>query len=451
MFKNLIFRYLAILLLVVIAGVIALPSSFTFPYNIFGRSGEIELKRPNLRLNIFGKTFEKELELKRGLDIQGGTQIVLEADMKNIPEVDRPTALESVREVIARRVDLFGVSEPVIQTSKNGDTYRLIVELAGLDDPNQAIQLIGATAQLDFRLEGAVTPEATASALAFLENFQPSGLTGGDLKRATLQFDQQTNEPVVSLEFNEEGTKKFAEITKTHVNQVLGIFLDGYPLMLPQIQTTILDGRAQISGQFSIEDAKNLAIQLNAGALPVPVQIVEQRTIGASLGQESINRSIVAGVIGLVLVMCFMMMVYGMYGLIANLGLIVYAILTIAVYKLFGVTVTLPGVAGLLLSVGMAVDANILIFERLKEELRAGKPFELAMKQGFGKAWDTIKDANFATIFVALILINPVNFSFLNTSGLVRGFGMTLLIGVLISLFTGVVVTRTLMRLFIKE
>jgi preprotein translocase subunit SecD len=231
---------------------------------------------------------------------------------------------------------------------------------------------------------------------------------------------------------------------------MLAIFLDDIPLMTPVIQTPIANGQAVITGDFSLDEARNLSIQLNAGALPVPIEVLQQRNIGASLGQQSVADSVQAGLIGLGLVMLFMILYYGVQGFLASLGLIVYSLITIALYKTLGVTLTLPGIAGLILSIGMAVDANILIFERMKEELRDGKPFSLAMELGFGRAWDSIKDANLATILTALVLINPLDFPFLNTSGLVRGFGITLFIGVVISLFTGVVVTRTLMRLFLK-
>jgi len=220
---------------------------------------------------------------------------------------------------------------------------------------------------------------------------------------------------------------------------------------MPRINTPILDGRAVMTGGFDIEEAKQTAIQLNAGALPVPIEIIEQRQLGASIGQEAVEKSIEAGLIGIGLVMAFMIMLYGWNGLIADLALMIYGILTIAIYKVMGVTLTLPGIAGMLLTIGMAVDANILIFERMKEELRLGKVWKRAMELGFGRAWDSIKDANIATIMTALVLINPLDFNFLNTSGMVRGFGITLLIGVLISLFTGVVVTRTFMRLFLRD
>jgi len=432
--------------------IIAMPRELPVQFALAGRQVDFMLKRPVLNLNLFGRPFQRDFELKQGLDILGGMQLVLRAQMGNVPVEDRTTALDAAKEVIQRRVDLYGVSEPVVQTSQVGDEYRIIVELAGVTNPDEALQLIGTTAQLDFRLENATpSADATASAFAYFNSFQRTGLTGKELKRSAVQFDSQTGEPVVSLEFNSEGVEKFAAVTQANTGRILAIFLDEFPVSLPRISTPILTGQAIISGDFTIEQAKQLNIQLNAGALPVPIEIIEQRTIGASLGQKAVQDSIRAGVIGLSLVILFMMLYYGWKGVLSSISLVVYAVFTIAVYKLLGITVTLPGIAGLLLSIGMAVDSNILIFERLKEELRLGKPFNQAMELGFGRAWDSIKDANVVTIFTALILINPLDLSFLNRSGLVKGFGVTLLIGVVISLFTGLVVTRTLMRLFLKE
>ncbi len=447
--------FVAIIIVTVIAALISLPPSLPIQFNVFGKNIHFNLQRPSLLFSIAGKPMSLELPLKQGLDIQGGMQVVLRADMSKIAEVDRQTALESAKEVIARRVDLYGVNEPNIQTSTFGNEYRLIVELAGVEDTSQALQLVGQTAQLDFRLESTpaaqLGPEATMSALAFFQNYRETGLTGQQLKRAQVQFDPQTNEPVIGLEFDGDGTKLFADLTTHGVGKALGIFIDGFPVALPRINTPILNGQAVMTGGFTLEDAKQLAIQLNAGALPVPIEVLEQRQVGASLGKDSVNSSVRAGLIGLGLVMLFMVLMYGVKGFLADLALVVYAILTVAVYKIFGVTVTVPGVAGLLLSIGMAVDSNILIFERMKEELRVGRPFKQAMELGFGRAWNSIKDANVVTIMTALILINPLNFGFLNTSGLVRGFGVTLLIGIVISLFTGIVVSRTLLRLFLAE
>lgn len=437
-----------IVFLALFSALLVLPAELPINTSIAGKNINFTLRSPSFTIGKYRVSFYSPL--KQGLDIKGGMQIVLQAHMDGIPEADRETALDSAREIIARRVDLFGVSEPVVQTSHQGDQYRIIVELAGVEDASSALALIGQTAQLDFRLKTQDIPEATMSAQAFLAQFSDTGLGGKQLQRASLQFDQNTGEPVVGLQFNDEGREIFADITQNNTGGILGIFLDGIPVMLPVIQTPILDGQAVISGQFTANDAKQLGIQLNAGALPVPITVIEQRTIGASLGQQSVRESVSAGVIGLGVVMIFMILLYGYKGVLADIALVLYALFTIAIYKLLGITLTLPGIAGLILSIGMAVDANILIFERIKEELRKGKPTAIATELGFGRAWDSIKDANLVTIVTALILINPFNLSFLNASGLVRGFGVTLLIGVVISLFTGVVVTRTLVRLFAK-
>lgn len=447
-------RFFLIIALTVIAGIIALPKQLPINFRIFNREVSYTISSPVIDFNLFGQNYHKEFELKRGLDIQGGIQIVLEADMSQIADEDQEEALTAAREIILRRVDLYGLAEPNVKTLVTEDSQRIIVELPGIDNPEDALSLVGQTAQLEFGLIG-VEPtvldgeleDATAAAQAVLI---PTGLTGAQLKRANVQSDPQTGEPLVAIEFNEEGRELFADITTEHTGEQLAILIDGYPIMAPTIQVPIVTGQATITGGFTYEEAQNLKIQLNAGALPVPIRVLEQRNVNASLGQESVEKSLFAGAIGIVLVMLFMILYYGMKGFIASIALIIYAILTVAIYKFIGVTLTLPGIAGLILSVGMAVDSNILIFERMKEELRLGKPFQVALELGFGRAWDSIKDANLATIITALILINPMEFSFLNSGGMVRGFGITLLIGVLLSLFTGVVVTRTLMRLFLK-
>ena len=383
-------------------------------------------------------------DLKFGLDIQGGVHLLLEADMNSIVESDRESALNSLKTVVGKRVDLYGVAEPVIQTAITSDSYRLIVELPGVTDVNQAIELIGKTAQLDFR-ENLATDSATTGKLIYAS----TGLTGSDLNKAAVTFDQQNlgSPPVVSLQFTGEGAQKFAAITERNVGKPLAIFLDDQLVTEPLVNEAILDGNAVISGSFTTETATNLAIQLNAGALPVPTKIIEQSNISATLGSDSVALSVKAGIIGLILVMGFMIIVYRLNGLLADVALLIYGLLTLAVYRLIPVTLTLPGVAGFILSMGMAVDANILIFERLKEELKAGKPFPVAMHLGFGRAWDAIKDANLTTIVISLILLNPLNFNWLNSSGLVRGFALTLLVGVILSLVTGIVITRNLMRL----
>ncbi len=451
-------RFFLIVVLVIVAGLIALPKQLPVAFSVLNRPVAFTISAPVIDFNLFGKQYYKEFELKKGLDIQGGMQIVLEADMSKIPEEDREEAITAAREIILRRVDMYGLAEPTVKTLVKDGSHRIIVELAGISNSEDALLLVGQTAQLEFQLVGIETlpltaeelkenPEATPTAQAVLV---PTGLTGAMLKRASVQSDQQTGEPLVAIEFNDEGRELFADVTSKNVGKQLAILIDGYPIMAPTIQDAIVTGQATITGGFTVADAQNLKIQLNAGALPVPISVLEQRTVNATLGQESVQKSMFAGIVGIVLVMLFMVLYYGTKGFIASIALVIYAVLTVAVYKVIGVTVTVPGIAGLLLSVGMAVDSNILVFERMKEELRLGKPFAVALELGFGRAWDSIKDANLATIITALILINPMEFSFLSTGGMVRGFGITLLIGVLLSLFTGVLVTRTLMRLFLK-
>ncbi|NCO12523.1 MAG: protein translocase subunit SecD [Candidatus Pacebacteria bacterium CG_4_10_14_3_um_filter_34_15] len=460
--KNPVKVFIFIIFLTFLAGFVALPESWPVSLNVFGRNLSFNLSAPIIDFNFFGKQYYKKFELKKGLDVQGGIQVVLQADMSQIEEADRVTALESAKEIILRRVDLYGLAEPVVKTLITENDYRIVVELPGLNDPQQALELVGQTALLEFQLvryievPALVEPnfevasdEAQPQTVSSV-TLEPTGLSGSQLKRSNMQFDQTTGEPTVLLQFNDEGRELFANLTTENTGESLAIVIDKQVLMAPVIQSPIINGQATITGKFSLEEAQKLSIQLNAGALPVPITVLEQRNIDATLGAESIQKSTFAGLVGIALVMLFMIIYYGVKGFLASIALIIYAILTLATYKIIGVTMTLPGVAGLLLSVGMAVDSNILIFERMKEELRLEKPFAVALELGFGRAWDSIKDANLATIITALILINPMDLSFLNSGGMVRGFGITLLIGVLLSLFTGVVVTRTLMRLFLK-
>jgi preprotein translocase subunit SecD len=435
-----------IICIAIIAGVIGMPREIPINFSLGNFKIDTVIRRPNFDFMLFNQRIVLDFELKKGLDLQGGTHVVLQADMTDISPDDRLTALESSKNVISRRVDLFGVSEPVIQTSVVNEEYRILVELAGITDINQALDLIGKTAQLDFR---ELSPDATQA--AFLTDFIPTGLTGKNLTRSLTQFNSQTAEPEVILVFDEQGSQLFSEITGRNIGKPVAIFLDDQIVTVPTVNTQITGGEAVISGAFTLEEANNVSIQLNAGALPVPIEIIEQRNIGASLGEDSINKSVKAGAVGLGVVMLFMMLLYGFKGFLANIALIIYGLITLALYKLIPVTLTLPGLAGFILSVGMAVDANILIFERMKEELRMGKPWKTAMELGFGRAWDSIKDANVATLITSFILFNPFNWPFLNSSGMVRGFALTLGLGVLISLFTGIVVTRTLMRLFYKR
>lgn len=454
-----------IMILTVLAMFISLPSKVPIHFNVLNKEILYTFERPPLDLTKLRIPFRRDLELRMGLDIQGGTRVTLQADMTKIPQADRNTAFQSTREIIARRVDLYGVSESTVQTSIANDQYRIIVELPGVTNSSDAVALIGTTAQLDFREEPSTASAASAKNVAKkapadvaspknldpFATYESTGLTGKDLQRSGVQFSNKDSQPVVTIQFTNEGQKKFAEITQRNIGKRVVIYLDDIPVTAPLVNEAIQSGSAEISGGFTVDAAKQLSIQLNAGALPVPIQVVQQQTIGASLGQDAVTKTARAGLVGVGLVALFMVLLYGWKGVLADIALAVYAVVTLAIYKLVPVTLTLPGIAGLMLSIGMAVDSNILIFERMKEELRAGRPFGLAMKLGFGRAWDSIKDANVATLFTCFILFNPFEFSFLNRSGMVRGFAFTLAIGIVLGLFTGIVVTRTLLRIFLKD
>lgn len=391
------------------------------------------LKILGKKINILGL-----FPIKLGLDLQGGTELILETQMDKIDLQNRDSALESAKQVIERRVNLYGVSEAVIQTSKIGQQRRILVELPGVKDASSAANLVGKTAQLDFRE---------------IEATKQTGLTGADLKKAQVTFGSGRGGikagPEVAIEFTDQGSKKFAEITKRNIGKPLAIFLDNQPISAPTVQQEIDGGNAVITGQFTTEEAKNLAIELNAGALPVPIKLISQHFIGPTLGQESINKSLVAGIIGLLVVVLYMAGYYGFLGLIADLALVIYTLFVLAIFKTgffipqLQFTLTLAGIAGFILSIGMAVDANILIFERMREEIRWGKSKTLALDLGFKRAWSSIWASNVSSLITATILYT------LGTS-LIRGFAITLAIGVMVSMFTSYIVTRTLLRLVIK-
>ena len=447
-----------IVVITAIAGIVNIPAEIPVKFSLGSVNIDQVIPKPSIDWSFKNIKIQRSLELKKGLDLQGGTRTVLEANMDTVPAEDRDTALESAKAVISRRIDLYGISETVVQTAKTGGAARIIVELPGVDDPSAARSLIGQTAKLEFRelpqdfsLPEEVATNAAQSFYQEIGSMVETDLSGQDLARAVVEFDQTSGEPIVALTFSPDGGKKFGDITSRNVGKKVGIFLDGFPLTVPVVQTAITDGRAIISGGFTTEEAKRLTITLNAGALPVDLSIVSQTQIGATLGNDSVTASIRAGLTGLGIVALFMIVMYRKLGLIANVSLLVYGLLTLALYRLIPITLTLPGIAGFLLSIGMATDANILIFERTREELHRGRPLKSAIEMGFGRAWDSIKDANVATLLTAFILYNPFDWTFLNTSGLVRGFALTLTIGILLSLFTGVVVSRTLIRVFYTE
>jgi len=390
-----------------------------------------------------------KLPFRLGLDLQGGTHLVYEADLSDIETKERQTSMDGIRDVIERRVNLFGVAEPIVQINKVKDSYRLIVELPGVRDIHQAIEMIGETPYLEFKEQR--TEEETEEILKKQEEgdeeflamdpyFKPTPLTGRYLKKSQLTFEQTTNEPYVALEFDKEGGDIFAELTKRNINKLLAIYLDGMPISIPRVQEEISGGRAQITGEFTLAEAKELAQRLNAGALPVPITLIGQQSIGASLGQDSLSRSLKAAIIGLIAVALFMIIYYRIPGILAVIALAVYAILVLAIFKLIPVTLTLAGIAGFILSVGMAVDANVLIFERVKEERKAGRDKISSINKGFKRAWPSIRDGNVSTLITAVILY------WFGTS-IIKGFALTLLVGILISMFTAIVLTRHLLKL----
>lgn len=410
------------------------------------------------KIKIFGKTFshpkiqnayiKRDLEPKLGLDLAGGVQLTLSADMSKVDAADRDSALESAKNVIENRVNGLGVSEPVIQSAKTQGQYRIIVELPGISDIETAVATVKKAAHLEFMvIKKNLPPESSSSAQFDPNSYIATDLTGKDLKRAIAQPSQDPQNPgyVINLEFNSEGTKKLTKITQENLNKSMAMFLDGAPIPEawppPTIRAVITDGRPQISGRFDAKSARQLAIQLNAGALPVPLKIESQQQVGPTIGAVSIKESLIATAIGLASVAAFMIIYYGYLGIFATVALTIYTLITFAVYKLIPVTLTLAGIAGFVLSIGMAVDANILIFERMKEEIRWGKPKHDALFAGFDRAWSSIRDSNVSSLITTAILYNF-------GTGPIKGFALTLAIGILISLFSAITVTKTLLRIF---
>ncbi|PIR88131.1 MAG: protein translocase subunit SecD [Candidatus Harrisonbacteria bacterium CG10_big_fil_rev_8_21_14_0_10_45_28] len=388
-----------------------------------------------------------------GLDLVGGSHLIYEVDMSSVASTDRDAVMNGLRDVIERRVNLFGVSEPQVLTEKVGESYRLVVELAGISDISQAILQIGETpflvfaeqvsaglpAGVQFETESGQPVEVTSE-----PEWQPSDLTGRYVKGAQFALSDVTRQPEIYLEFNSEGAGLFEELTGKNIGSPLAIFLDGALLTAPTVQGRIAGGKAQITGQFTIEEARSLVERFNAGALPAPIRLVSQETIGASLGQGSLTTTLWAGLLGTLLVILFMLIYYRRFGIYASVALIIYIILLGSVFKLLGVTLTLAGIAGIVLSIGMAVDANILIFERSFEELKKGSAKETAISEGFRRAWPSIRDSNLTTIITAVIL-----YSF--TSSFVKGFAVALLLGVIISMFSAITITKSLLTAFTKN
>ncbi|MFZ2225977.1 MAG: protein translocase subunit SecD [Candidatus Moraniibacteriota bacterium] len=530
-------KFSLVIVLAVVAGLIAYPQAVQKIPSLFS-----VLNKPKINL---------------GLDLQGGIHLEYKADTSQVESSQVGDAMQAVQDVIERRVNAFGVAEPVVYTTKSGGEQRLVVELAGVKDINEAKKMISETPFLEFKEESQATPEqipqdqldkmnADAKAKAedilkkalagadfaqlakdnsqdpgskdnggvydfqkkgsfvpeyeaaifdsnlkdgevysklvesqfgwhivkkieirgegdeqefksahilIMKTAQPqpqitwaeTGLTGKNLKSASVQFKSQgLSEPEVSLKFDDEGTRLFAEITKKNIGKRVAIYLDGEIITAPTVQSEILNGEAVVTGNYTVEEAKTLVKRLNEGALPVPISLVGQQSVEATLGQVSLEKSLKAGMIGLILVIIFMLIYYRFLGLIASFSLLIYSALMISIFKLSGftpwqITLTLPGIAGFVLSIGMAVDANILIFERTKEEVRKGRNILSAIEEGFKRAWTSILDGNMSSIITALILVEM-------GTGFVKGFAVTLVIGVLASMFTAVVITRTILR-----
>ena len=361
-----------------------------------------------------------------GLDLKGGTSVVLQAEEEQGKTL-QPDTMDRVREIVQRRVDGLGVSEPVIQ--KSGDN-RLIVELAGIKDAQQAIDLIGTTAKLEFKIKTGP------------DTYGPTVLDGSAIKTAYVANDQ-FGKSLIGFELNDEGAVKFAEITRNNNKKQLAIMLDGKEQSAPVIQGEIPGGKGSISGDFTYEKAQNLANLLKAGALPVNIKILETRSVDASLGAESIEATKKAGLIALALICVFMLVIYRLAGFVADIALCIFGLMTAGLLCLIGTTLTLPGIAGFILSLGMAVDANVIIFERIKDELMEGKRFSECIDAGFKKALTAILDGNITTLLVTLIL-------FFYGTGPVRGFAIILAIGVLVSMFTAVFISKIVLVLFVK-
>lgn len=383
---------------------------------------------------------------KLGLDLSGGTQLVYRAKLDAIQSSDVADSLAALRDTIERRVNLFGVAEPIVQTEHAGTLAgapeeRLIVELPGVTDTQKAIALIGETPVLEFRLlkSGLENAQVEISSSTVNQYFEPAAITGKDLASAQLQFQGATGavqEPVVVLKFNSAGTKTFASLTKNNVGRVFGIFLDGSPISTPVIRESIPDGTAVISGGFTAQQAKELARNLNYGALPVPIELISTQTVSGTLGEQAVKDGLLAGVSGVVAVGLFMLFWYRLPGLIASIALLLYIVAMLALFLLIPVTLTAAGIAAFILSVGMAVDANVLIFERMKEELRAGKSTADAIESGFSRAWPSIRDSNISSMITAVIL-------FWFGTSLIKGFALVFGLGVLVSMLTAISVSRT--------
>lgn len=399
---------------------------------------------------------DSKYPFKLGLDLAGGSHLVYEADVSGLDQKEVPALMEVLREVVERRINVFGVSEPIIQVERSSvvadkQSERLVVELPGVTDIDEAVKQIGQTPLLEFKLvdetkenESTTPIDGTTDANASEPTaYIDTGLTGRYLKGAELVFGNGnvgglSNEPIVSITFNDDGSKLFEKITRDNTGKQLAIFLDGKLMSAPRINEPIGGGRAIISGNFTPDEARTLVRNLNFGALPVPITLVSTQTIGSSLGESALHAGVYAGIVGFIILIAFMLVWYRLPGLVASLALIMYVIIMLSLFKLVPVVLTAAGIAGFILSVGLAVDANILIAERIKEELRADKNVQDAIKEGFARAWLAIRDTNITHIIVGVILF------WLGTA-LIKGFAFVFVMGVFVSMFSAITISRTLL------
>jgi protein-export membrane protein SecD len=376
-----------------------------------------------------------------GLDLAGGSALTYTIDTSSLPsDADVEASVASLRDVVERRVNLFGVREPTVTTSYSRlvKEWRLIVELPGVTDVSAAGKMIGETPVLDFRVLKSGVDTTSSSTRLSLTDYLPTNLTGRYLNRANLVFDPTSHRPLVELLFNDEGSKLFAEITKANIGKQVAIFLDGQPISQPTVNEEITGGKAVISGSFSIEEARLLVGRLNAGALPLPIKQAGTTLVGPSFGDTAVKAGVLSGVIGFFLIIGFMVLWYRVPGLVASVALSAYAVMMLLMFKYVPVTLTAAGIAGFIISIGLAVDANVLTFERMKEEIANGKGLREAVALGFERAWTSIRDSHIAAIIVSIIL-------FWFGTSLVKGFAFTFFLGAVVSLFSAQVITRVLL------
>ena len=408
---------------------------------------------------VYNTEMKKTKTFRLGLDLSGGTHLVYNADVSGVPAAQIPDSLSTLRDVIERRVNGLGISEAIVTNETTVLTgsreYRLVVDLPGITDVQKALDIIGQTPLLEFKTENpnfdpnkqlVVTPDMIkdgqidlSKAIEQSSQFISSGLTGQFLDHATLEFNPTTGSPVVALQFDNEGSKRFEELTKNNVGKPIAIFLDGSAISTPVVNEAITGGKAVINGDFTPDEARQLVGRLNSGALPVPVTLVSTESIGPTLGADALRAGVYAGLIGIITIMILLVLWYRLPGLVASAALLVYTIISLALFKYIPVTLTSAGIAGFIISLGMAVDANILIFERMKEELKSGKGLADAITEGFSRAWTSIRDGNISSMISSVIL-------FLFGTTLIKGFAIIFGLGVLVSMLSAITISRIFLK-----